>query len=149
MSTLIPPERTKVTIDDDNHVEPVDGDGVEWAAVFKVTAFHPLTIELPDVGATVAGPVKVELPRIRVTVKRLLSEVFDPRGLAPAIVGDMPVAGEALRRQGEVDEAAAHRRGAVPEAQAPGRPAIVTAGLGLVHRIPSLARDAAGRHRRL
>ena len=90
MSTLIPPERTKVTIDDDNHVEPVDGDGVEWAAVFKVTAFHPLTIELPDVGATVGGPVKVELPRIRVTVKRLLSEVFDPRGLAPVIVGDMP-----------------------------------------------------------
>lgn len=82
---------TEVTVDDNNRIEPIEGDGIEWAAVFKVTGFHPLTLEMPEgIGDTVTGPVKVELPRVKVTVKRLLSELFDPRQEAPAIMGDIP-----------------------------------------------------------
>ena len=65
----------------------------ETYTVFRVTSFVPLTVELPDVADTVTGKVKVLLPDVNVTVKRLLSEVFDPRHEMPYIGGTLPGGG--------------------------------------------------------
>ena len=89
MSADLTEVRKLVTVDDDNRIELADGDGINWTVV-KVTSFNPLTVEIPEVGDAVTGPVKVQLPPVTLSVRRLLSKTFDPREEGPVIMATAP-----------------------------------------------------------
>ena len=76
---------TDLTMDDAGGIHGPD-DGIAWT-VFTVTSFNPLTVEIPEVGDVVTGPVKVQLPPVTVSVRRLLSKLVDPREEGPVIMG--------------------------------------------------------------
>lgn len=73
----------------ESHQQDTD-QGEERRTAIRVLSFEPLQIELPEEEGPLPLPVWIELPGIRVTVRRLLSDVFDPAGHAPSLQGTLP-----------------------------------------------------------
>lgn len=69
----------------------------------KILSFDPLVLELPPIVGPLPLPVHIALPEISVTVRRLLSEVFDPSGTGPAVVGKLPGPGYTISGDGTVE----------------------------------------------